>query len=392
MLSLVVMKATSSTRSSRRFRPHAIVALAIGLALATTGFVLASNQLAPSPQLNSLPIELEKIKSTNIVSVQSQWYLKLIERVGPEEAQEILWDSDLPRTGNTHLLNHISGDYLFEKFGPGGIVKCQNYFSASCYHGIVIKTVGSGQLDRIGELMESCQQAGFSAPRKCSHALGHGFVAALDYPNLFKALDLCDQVTNQNIPGYQGSQCLVGAFMENIWGIHEGTPSPNRLIKADDNFYPCNDARMKDHYMKACWFNQAFQMNKVFRGDLVKVASECTMLDVQEHRQACLDGAFRALSSRTNNNVSEKFANCQRMPKPYILTCLTTNAQAAYQQGDNTTPIKICDRIPSSDQNVCYERLYRVVIVESSPQERQDFCTVKVPSHRRDQCLKATKA
>ena len=57
-----------------------------------------------------------KIKATEDIKVQSKFYLKLIEKIGPEKAQEEFYHSGLPFNGQTHLLNHTVGDYLYKKY------------------------------------------------------------------------------------------------------------------------------------------------------------------------------------------------------------------------------------------------------------------------------------
>ena len=60
------------------------------------------------------------VNAKNFESEQKA-YESLIEQVGPEEAQELLYRSGLPFDGATHLLNHTVGIYLYRHEGLSGI-------------------------------------------------------------------------------------------------------------------------------------------------------------------------------------------------------------------------------------------------------------------------------
>ena len=171
--------------------------------------------------------EIEMIKKSQDIKIQQQLYIKLIKRVGPEKAQDEFQHSGIPYNGQMHLLNHTVGDYIYNKFGPKGITKCKDYFSSSCFHGFIIRGIGNGKLENVDMMMRECKKEGEETLRRCSHALGHGFLAYEGYAHLLEALKLCEDMKGR-VPGFFPDFCYNGVFMENIWGLHEGGPSSDR--------------------------------------------------------------------------------------------------------------------------------------------------------------------
>src|SRR6185503_15409650 len=127
-----------------------IVILALAAILLSTSNPNSKKKTAPVADNT----EIQQIKTTNNLQEQVGYYKKLIERVGPIQAQEDLYHSGLPFTGQTHLLNHTVGDYLYEKFGAAGLSQCKEYFLSSCYHGFILNAIGTGGLPEVAKVME----------------------------------------------------------------------------------------------------------------------------------------------------------------------------------------------------------------------------------------------
>lgn len=364
------------------------VALISGYLLSNIKQKSSQNEYIPKKHEKS--IEIEKIKSTDVVSKQSEFYIELIKRVGPEQAQDELFRSGIPFTGQGHLLNHTVGDYLYEKYGPAGITKCKDYFSSSCYHGFIINNLGSGKLDKIDTMLTACKKKSSATLSQCTHALGHGFLAYTGYANLTKALTLCDDI-KKRVKDLDSYMCETGVFMENVWGLHEGKPSPDAWLSNTDLHYPCDDPRIADRYFAACWYNQAFQINKLFKGNLSKVGSECVKLDNNVSKSACFDGVFRALSSDTKEIVDLKFEKCNKMPSSWINKCIAIQSQAGYMQGDRKYAFEICARINETGKEECYNMLFRIMKYYSSSDERSALCSKIKQIHWQKECLKTAK-
>jgi hypothetical protein len=316
--------------------------------------------------VNGRSPEIEQIKNVTNIDKQSQLYLKLIKRVGAEQAQEELQNSGLPYTGNTHLLNHTVGNHLYSTYGAAGVLKCKDYFSASCYHGVIINALGNNEQDEINNMMEECRKAGKSVFSQCAHALGHGFLPWLGYANLPQALERCDEM-GKTVEGFDLMLCHSGVFMENNWGVHGGSPSPDR-------------------YHAACWYNQYTPLWHHFQGNMQKVADVCLTVANKVSQENCFAGLFNALQITSNNNIDKQFEECNRMPREWKTKCITTQISVGFSQGDKNTGYKICERIEPNGKEECYKKLNENIIFYSKLEELNLLCE-KVPTgYRAENC------
>ncbi|TSC78041.1 MAG: Uncharacterized protein G01um101424_175 [Parcubacteria group bacterium Gr01-1014_24] len=322
---------------------------------------------------NSPSAEITGIQATQNLDEQVKLYTKLIERVGPQQAQEDLFKSGLPFTGQTHLLNHTVGDYLYLKYGSAGLLQCQDYFLSSCYHGFILHAIGDGGMPKVAEAFGYCRKEGPTVYSQCAHAMGHGFLANVGYKNLVQALKTCDEAVN-TMPGFPAFNCYDGVFMENIWAVHDGEPSPDRWVKQSDMEYPCNDKRIDDKYLLGCWSNQPSLVYQFYKGDVKKVADVCLGVKKPEFQQMCFDGLARQIHPLTKGEVSKTFELCNLMPSlKWNNYCVSVNAGSSYAVGDRSTPFEICANInggglPASggaegDQGKqdCYSRIFSTI-------------------------------
>jgi hypothetical protein len=333
-------------------------------------------------------VEIEQIKKAPDTYRKSKIYQRLIERVGPEEAQDLLAKSGLPYNGNTHLLNHTVGDFLYKKYGPSGIVHCRDYFSSSCYHGVIINSLGDGKLENVKIMMDACRKKGESILGQCVHGLGHGFLPYVGYANLLDALSLCDEV-GKDIKGFNFYLCHNGVFMENIWGVHDGKPSPDRWVKEnEDILYPCNDPRIDSKYLGACWYNQHTIMEKYYDGDIKKVGNECYQLSDASYQKECFEGLFNVMQAAAQGNVDKQFEDCRKMPKDWFVQCLTTQIIVELSHGGNSSSFEICARIDKKDKETCYDTLIDVMFYYSQPPQHEELCKKIPKEHRIGKCGK----
>lgn len=354
------------------------------------GLEAAKQKLAtPPPQTPQLPLpteavakedqpppEITAIKNTTNIDEQVVIYKKLIDRVGPQQAQEDLKNSGLPFDGQTHLLNHTAGDWLYKKYGTEGLVFCRDYFLSSCYHGFVIYAIADRGFEGLLEIMSTCQQKGSPVAMQCAHAIGHGFLAWVGYVNLTSALLECDKLSDQsqNFPLYN---CHDGVFMENVWAVHEtGKPSKERWVKDSDPVYPCNDTRIPQKYIKACWSNQPMRMYQMFNQDLVKVAKECLKLTNNIYQTTCFDALARQIHPLTNGNPNEVFRLCGLMTKDWINPCIFSILKAEFGVGGRVLPFTLCQQIEEDGKGGCHQALSDIIkaYYNNNPQEKTKLC------------------
>jgi hypothetical protein len=360
-----------------------IISIVIGTHLGSWGINVKDVKIS-LPRFKSA--EIKKIIATQDIKEKAYWDKKLIEKVGPVQAQEDFQHSGVPYNGQMHLLNHTVGDYIYKKYGPSGITMCKDYFSSSCFHGFIIRGIGNGNLKNVDAMMNACRKQGREAFDQCSHALGHGFLAWLGYPKLLDALHVCDAMAGR-VNEFDASYCHNGVFMENLWGLHEGKPSADRWIKASDKYYPCNDPRIAEKYLPGCWYNQAFHlMNNVYDGDHVRVAFECEKVIGKDNRYMCFDGVFRSINNMTGKDIPLKYKTCSKMPKGWNNECILIVLSASYQQGDHELPLKICDYTSNLElKKSCFKKAYQMINAYDSRVGRRDFC-LKIPKEYRGQC------
>lgn len=341
------------------------------LLAATMLFVLSTKEKKPTEIVSA--DEIVKIKNTTSLIDQAKLYTHLIERVGPVQAQDDLLRSGLPFTGQTHLLNHTVGDYLYKKFGAEGLSQCREYFLASCYHGFVLNAIGSGGIPEVAKVMQSCKLDRAVYPQ-CAHAVGHGFLTYVGYKNLTDALKECDQMP-ESVPDFPLFNCYDGIFMENIWAVHEdGKPSPDRWVKESDPFYPCNDKRIAQKYLLGCWSNQPALMYQLFHTDIKKVSEHCAKVPAADLKEMCYNGLSRQIHPITQGNLDKTFELCGLLGEKTNY-CINTIAQSAFGVGDRTLPFQICNRIDAQAKESCYSAIiYSARAYSKSSSELAGWC------------------
>ena len=323
------------------------------------GFLLLRQLVAHKEPAVSSGNEIAQILATEDLKTRVKLYRALIERVGPVQAQEDLLNSGLPFTGETHLLNHTVGDYIYEMHGLEGITMCRNYFLESCYHGLLLHVIGGDaakDLQDIKTIMSHCDAAGPTVAVQCAHGIGHGYVA-VSYANLDRGLKQCT-ILGEKIENFPVFNCLDGAFMENIWAVHEGEPSPDRWVKDGDDFYPCNDARLQlPGYAEACWSNQPSLLYQRYSADLSKVGSICQTVTPDRLRETCYNGLSRQIHPLTENKIDRVFSLCSQLSEEWHGYCRTTIVGAAFSVGDRKLPYDMCLKETGADKDNCYAML-----------------------------------
>src|SRR4029077_20870048 len=106
---------------------------------------------------------------------------------------------------------------------------------------------------------------------------GHAFLALNGYAKLPETLKMCDD-QSKTVKGLTPFNCYDGVFMENVYGIHDGHPSPNRWVETNDASFPCDSKKIAGQYLVACWSNQPSLLYEITGGNLSKVSASCQIL------------------------------------------------------------------------------------------------------------------
>ena len=305
--------------------------------------------------------EVKKILATKNVEQQKPYLLALLKRVGPEQTQEALYRSGLPFTGETHLLIHTIGDYIYKKYGNDGLHLCRDYFLSACFHAFIIDDLGDHGINGLAKSIDQCAKAGSHVLGQCSHASGHGFLAWKDYEPL-EALKMCDQLgdISKSVPLFN---CYDGVFMENIYGIHSGHPSPKRWVKKEDPFYPCNDPRIPEKYILGCWSNQVSLMRQSYGAEWKTFAANCDQVQNPEYQKMCYNNFARQIHPETFGKADIAMSLCENATgRDWQNYCHDTIIGAAYSVGDRTNlPFEICRLAKTEDKQNCYTYLFQTI-------------------------------
>ena len=282
---------------------------------------------------------------------------KLVERVGVEQALEILNNSPLPHTGEGHLVVHQIGFYAYRKYGVDAILHCKDYFLYACYHGAIIEAASKEGFSAIAKMTDRCKDSPLRY-FQCLHAAGHSIMAIWDY-DLPKALKTCDEVfAEKNLSFEEFASCHNGVFMENLFGVHDfGTgKTPKRDWLSDDPYFPCNAVGEK--YQRGCWLNQAARIYQMYQGDLVKTAQACREVGNDQHKEWCLDNLARQIHAMTDGEVAKVFALCQTMGADWRDQCAVVNAGSFYSVGGRTQATEVCHLIIPEVKAACYHSIF----------------------------------
>lgn len=333
---------------------------------------------------NKKPPEIELLLKEKNTKIQARIVREMAEKYGPKETLVLMRESGLPFTGETHLLVHEIGNVAYEKFGLDALKYCDESFLSACFHGVILNVIGDKGIGGLAEMVGKCREAGIHVFTQCSHASGHGFLAWEKY-KVPEALPLCDELgkIDKTIPLFN---CYDGVFMENIFGVHEGKPSPNRMVKPSDPYYPCN--AVPEKYQGGCWANQATLAYQLFGGDLKKVASFCDTVERAEYQKICYHNFARQIHPLTEGKTERAVELCQNATGKWQDQCLITLVDAAFSVGDRERmPYEICAAIKNpGNKDLCYERLFgNIASYGETKDARADFCSkVKDDERRRD--------
>ena len=353
-----------------------LVLLAVLLGL---GFLIPFQKQDQSSNVRTLSYkdqpEMVDILNPNDQEVRLKAARKLVERVDVEDALEILENSPLPHTGEGHLVVHQIGFFAYQKYGVDSILKCKDYFLYACYHGAIIEAASDQGFEAITQMTDKCK----ASPVRyfqCVHAAGHAIMAMWNYA-LDDALKTCDDLYEKETQFPEAlSSCHNGAFMENLFGVHdwgEGKELVRDWLKDGDPYFPCNF--FPEKYQKGCWLNQAARIYQMNGGDLEKTTTTCEEAGNDTYTAWCMDNLARQIHPLTNGDPAKSFELCQKEGPNWYNNCLVVNAGSFYSVGGRDQAIFICQNVPGDLKPECYHLI--IGQIASDPIDRnqkQQIC------------------
>ncbi len=339
-------------------------------------------------QTGAMPPEVAELLAEKNPTVQAKIVRRMAETYGPTEALDYMQRSGLPFTGETHLLVHEIGYVAYERYGEDALQYCNESFLSACYHGVILNLLADRGLTGVTKAVQRCKDAGPQVFTQCIHAAGHGLLAWKEY-EMLPALSLCDTLvtTDATIPAFN---CYDGVFMENIFGVHDGKPSPNRMVKKTDPYYPCN--AVPDKYRGGCWSNQASLMYQLFDGDLRQVAQQCDAVVPLAYKELCYNNFARQIHPQTQGKTDTAVSLCDNATGAWKTECLLSLVPAAFSVGDRENmSYEICAYLSekkSPKANACYQTLFGMISSYGSTVEQKgNFCSFVREEGRRTECF-----
>ena len=312
---------------------------------------------------------------------------KLVERVNVEQALEILQHSQLPHTGEGHLVVHQIGFYAYKKYGLDSILKCKDYFLYACYHGTIIEAASDQGFNGIVKMTDRCKELN-KRFFQCVHAAGHSIMAIWNY-ELDKALQTCDELYGVETKFPEAlSSCHNGAFMENLFGVHDwGTNAKaERKWLSEDIYFPCS--AFGEKYQKGCWHNQAARIYQLNGGDILKTLQSCEKIGNSQHTEWCVDNLARQIHPLTNGNIYEVFNLCQILGPHWRENCIVVNAGSYYSVGDSRSAINICQIIIPQAQRAWFPNIIGQIATDPiSEKNKKKLCT-EIGGYFENECKK----
>lgn len=347
--------------------------------------------LVPKTNISVAPVNAQVSEMKDILDPSNQEKRlkaarRLVERVGVEQALEILEHSLLPHTGEGHLVVHQIGFYAYKKYGIDSILKCKDYFLYACYHGTIIEAASDQGFEAIKKMTDKCKA---SSVRyfQCVHAAGHSILALWNY-DVPKALDTCDSLYEGETQFPEAlSSCHNGAFMENLFGVHDwGTgKEPVREWLSDDPYFPCN--YFEEKYQRGCWLNQAARIYQMNNGDMVKTSQLCQQVGNEQYVAWCMDNVARQIHPLTNGDPAKSFELCQQAGSSWYDNCLIVNAGSFYSVGGRDEAIFICKNVPSHVKNECYQRVIGQIVSDPIDREQKKSLCQRLEQPFNSQCF-----
>lgn len=235
-----------------------------------------------------------------------KWAEKVVES-GPRDAYEEFQRSYLAYPPEKiHLLAHLFGEVLYDKFGFSGIKYCDVSFQAGCYHGIFNRALVKYGEAVVNDFAAICEEQEFKS--SCYHGVGHAILDFLGPEKLSQALLEC-----QNL-GWDGefSGCGGGVLMEYFFPSGDSVSLRARDFEAEKPYLPCPDLPLE--FQDACHFLLVEYWNFVFGYDYRKTQDLCLDITGKKFRETCLFSLGATVVLENDLSLARVEEICRMMP------------------------------------------------------------------------------
>lgn len=324
----------------------------------------------------------------------------------------------LPSNIDAHLLGHVVGDVLYEQEGINGMKYCTDDLRNACSHSIVVGAFLELGRSAVTQAAGICKDApgGRGAYSMCVHGLGHGVLASAEY-DFDKAIELCRDLDGDNFKNREYVECVGGATMEMMAGIHDRDQWEKQKIKFlpdSDPLAPCNRSSVGDEVKSICYTYLTPRLFQVAGADLGRPTSDdfkkafkyCEKIPVTSvgDRQACFGGfgkEFVVLANSRNVQSIDKMSQDQLKliyswcyltdNKSGRSDCIRTALYSLYWGGENDYHISInyCSILEGQEEkDNCFKELLNLATIYNvNAKINSKFCE-DLPSEFKENCVK----
>lgn len=350
--------------------------MAVSLGLFSSAFLrLEYGKIVYKPFLSKAQGKeiMETIEQEQDERKQFELMRDLAMRAGPEMAVELLNESRLPKSGQTHLIAHIIGQVAYQMYKEKSLPVCGDDMLNGCAHGLIMVALPHIGIQGIQQMIDYCKTLTPFKYHMCLHASGHAFLAVTDYKDLLSALNHCDSLVDPS--DSLSIHCYNGVFMENAHGEHDGIiPSLHPWLDANNLMRPCDEVAHR--YKTACYLNQAGWWYLTLGGDIGKGVALCGRVPT-EYQMACANNIGRVISTAVRNNIDEIRKNCALLSTIQLHEeCINAIGQSVFVLGDSALPLEICKMIQSDQgKSACYRQLVASFAENRIPRAKiMEFC------------------
>ncbi len=377
-----------------RFFPHRFRALAplitfiLGILLTIVIVVLAPQVHLPQKATVSYYPELQEVAAlSGSFQDYADYFRRLSDRKGAEYAFQVLGRAQIKPGVDIHLLAHTVGDILYKQKGIDAIKLCTPDFRNACSHSVVIGILNEHGEAALGAIAKACKEApgGKGAYTMCFHGLGHGVLAYTGY-DLEKAVTMCQKTGTAEYHNREYQECVGGAVMEMIAGVHDHTAwekQAPKYFKVTDPLYPCDAAFMPAEVRSICYIQLTPHLFTAAGGNLGNMTpdvyptafSYCNALAVgTDERTSCYSGFgkefvviaqgrdVRDVGSMQEPALQNIKAWCALAhDAPGEIACNGSALESLFWGGENKpdAALTYCSIASGNVQSSCYQELAR---------------------------------
>jgi len=388
--------------------PFFLVALVFGISAGLTILTTSQSEhpVSDTPAVKASTSELIQIYDSyfqlNLTFAQVLESLtEVSDEHGAEAAFDLLIESKLPKSIDSHLMGHFVGDILYDQQGIEGLTHCTDAIGFACAHSIVINALLDKGPSVFDEINDICGRVpGGNGYGMCFHGFGHGVLAFTEY-HLPEAIKACVQVGTEAYGYEEAEECVGGVIMEMRGGIHNPRvweQNGAQYLDKENPLYMCQADYMPDAYREYCYiYITPFIFDTITKADIptykdfAPATNHCANASL-EFQEACYGGFakeylgfilgrdIRLVQTINTDQLTDLWQACEAAATPLARShCAKYAVYNLYRSGSHPYEISadFCSLVSEDlSKNACFTNLQDQVFSHNeSADYRTNFCT-----------------